>query len=397
MVTDRYKSAKAFYEAGYEELSNLGIFTKGELERYRKTRLEDCENLLDLCEERGYDIIVPNDRRYPKRLAHLPNPPLVLYVDGTFPDFDDEVAIAMVGTRKCSDNGKKIARELSQRLTASGALIVSGGAIGIDSSAHIGAIRAGGKTVAVLGCGLDYPYLHQNEALRRDIAEHGALISEYPPNAPASKYTFPVRNRIISGLCLGTIVVEATRSSGSLITVDHALEQGRDIFVIPGSISDPLYAGSNRLIRDGAKAILTPMDVLEEYNDHYPHRINMAGCEITIVDERDELEMAEPMAAEATPAKSQSKESKKDEKPVEPSVDLEVLRLNYPLLSDDAKELFAAFMDAQTDNFDFAVGECSLDMSAAIAALTELEIFGFVSAIPGGRYTVNSFQEVTDV
>lgn len=397
-ITEHYRSARAFYEAGYSDVERLGVLSKGELERYRKTKLEFCERILDHCEEKGYDIIVPNDKRYPKRLAHLVDPPAVLYVKGEFPNFDDEVAIAMVGTRKCSDNGRKIARELSQRLTASGCLIVSGGAIGIDSSAHIGAIKAGGKTVAVLGCGLDYPYLQQNEELRADIANHGALISEYPPKAPASKYTFPVRNRLISGLCLGTIVVEATRSSGSLITVDHALEQGRDIFVIPGSISDPLYAGSNRLIRDGAKAILSPIDVLEEYNNYYPHRINMSGCEISIADERDELEAALPMEEqEKTVKPKQVKNKNTSTQDKKPDVDLEKLRLNFPLLSDDAKELFAAFLDAQTDNFDCALEQCNLDMSTAIAALTELEIFGFVSAIPGGRYSVNTFQEVTDV
>lgn len=391
-ITEHYKSAQAFYDAGYQDVERLNLLSKGELERYRKTKLDYCESIIDYCEQRGYDIVTPNDKRYPKRLAHLVDPPAVLYVKGEFPDFDDEVAVAMVGTRKCSDNGRKIARELSQRLSASGCLIVSGGAIGIDSSAHIGAIKAGGKTVAVLGCGLDYPYLQQNEELRADIANNGALISEYPPKAPASKYTFPVRNRLISGLCLGTIVVEATRSSGSLITVDHALEQGRDIFVIPGSISDPLYAGSNRLIRDGAKAILSPVDVLEEYNNYYPHRINMAGCEISITDECDELESAQPIEEKDKPA---AKVEKKQED--KPEIDLEKLRLNYQLLSNDAKELFAAFLDAQTENFDLALENCELDMSAAIAALTELEIFGFVSAIPGGRYSVNISKEVTDV
>ena len=391
-VIEHYKSAQAFYDAGVHDVERLGILSKNELDRYRRTKLEFCEGIIDYCEQRGYDIVTPNDKRYPKRLAHLVNPPAVLYVKGDFPDFDDEVAIAMVGTRKCSDNGRKIARELSQRLTASGCLVVSGGAIGIDSSAHIGAIKAGGKTVAVLGCGLDYPYLQQNEELRADIASNGALISEYPPKAPATKYTFPVRNRLISGLCLGTIVVEATRSSGSLITVDHALEQGRDIFVIPGSISDPLYAGSNRLIRDGAKAILSPIDVLEEYNNYYPHRINMSGCEISITDECDELETAQPIEENAKPApKAEDKQQNNSE------IDLEKFRLNYQLLSDDAKELFAAFLNTQTDVFDLALENCELDMSAAIAALTELEIFGFVSAIPGGRYSVNISKEVTDV
>lgn len=397
-LTEHFPSARAFYEAGYEEVARLGILSRGELERYRKTDLDRCQRILDRCCEHNYDVIVPNDKRYPKRLAHLPNPPAVLYVKGEFPDFDDEVAIAMVGTRQCSDNGRKIACELSQRLTAAGALVVSGGAVGIDSSAHIGALRAGGRTVAVLGCGLDFPYLRQNEELREEIAAHGALISEYPPEQAATKYTFPVRNRLISGLCLGTVVVEATRSSGSLITVDHALEQGRDVFVIPGSISDPLYAGSNRLIRDGAKAVLSPLDILEEYNDYYPHRIDLSGCEISVADERDKLEPARPMNRRVNAPASASARAAEVPAPAEPSpVNTEELRQSYPKLSEDARVLFAAFTDARTDSFDLAMEQCPLDRCAAIAALTELEIFGFLSAVPGGRYTVNFIQEVTDV
>lgn len=402
-----YQSAQAAYEAGPEDWERLKLFTPAELKRFHSITIQQCQDIVEYCWRHNYDILTPNDKRYPRNLAHLQDPPAVLYIKGEFPPIDDHVVLAMVGTRQCSANGKKIARDLSQRLTASGALIVSGGAIGIDSSAHIGAIRAGGKTIAVLGCGLDYPYLMANEELREDIAAHGALVSEYPPKAPVAKFNFPMRNRLISGLALGTIIVEATKSSGSLITMEHALQQGRDIFVVPGSISDPLYAGSNRLIRDGAKAILSPMDVLEEYIGNYPHRLNLAGCEISVEDEEDALELAKPMEkpealrqkAARIVKKSRTRRKKAEAKSTDdiPNEILETLKLNYPLLSENAKTLFAAFIDSKTDNFDVAMHRCDLCPADAIAAITELEIFGFLEAVPGGRYNVKYFQEETHV
>ncbi len=390
-ILDRYETPVNFYNAGYNEISNTDLLSQSELNRYSKCKLEDCDKIINYCKKKGYDIITPDDSRYPLRLKRIPNPPAVLYVKGEFPNFDDEVAIAMVGTRKCSENGKRIARELSQRLTYSGCLIVSGAAKGIDSSSHIGAIKAEGKTVAVLGCGLDYPYLLENESLRRDIAKNGCLISEYTPKSAASKYTFPIRNRLISGLCLGTIVVEAIRGSGSLRTVEHALEQGRDIFVVPGSIFDPLYAGSNCLIRDGARAIVSPEDVLEEYKNEYPHRIDFAGCEITITDDEDILNPKEDIAPKTSRKKRLDNKKKSNKQSKEETFDISKLKLNYELLSDNAKQLFAAFLDVDTDNFDLAVDSSGLESTQAIVALTELEILGFLTAQPGGRYSANKF------
>lgn len=379
-IIDKFGSARKFCETDYEEVKKSGLLSIKELGRFKKLTLDDCRGIMSDCNKFGYHIITPNDKQYPKRLAQIPNPPAVLYVQGEFPNFDDEVCIAMVGTRKCSNKGKNIARELASRLTDAGAVIVSGGAIGIDSSSHIGAIRSGGKTYAVLGCGLNYPYLAVNAELRSDIAKNGALISEYPPNAPASKYTFPIRNRIISGLCLGTIVVEATYSSGSLITVDHALEQGRDIFVIPGEISDPLYAGSNRLLRDGAKAITTPFDVLCEYKDYFPHKLNLDGSSelISCVDpfEADEADYS---LIDVMYSENKGNELTTDD----------IAVIDFSGLSENAKILINEFRKTDSQYFDIITANCNMDSSVAIAALTELEIMGIVSALPGGRYALN--------
>jgi len=376
-IIDRYGSARAFCESSYDDVEASGLLTEKELSRFAKLTLDDCRRVMAQCSKHGYQIITPNDKQYPKRLAQIPNPPAVLYVLGEFPNFDEEVSIAMVGTRKCSEQGKSIARELASRLTSAGVLVVSGAAKGIDASSHIGAMRAGGKTYAVLGCGINYPYLAVNAELRREIAKNGALISEYPPNTPPSKPSFPIRNRIISGLCLGTIVVEAKQGSGSLITVEHALEQGRDIFVVPGEISDPLYAGSNHLIRDGAMAITTPYDVLCEYNDFYPHKLNLDGSKesISCVDS--------PVIDNIDDAFENDGDSFVEEKDA-PDIDFDV-----SVLSKNAQILIAEFQKSNSQYFDIITADCELNGAEAIAALTELEIMGIVTAQPGGRYILN--------
>ena len=378
-ILERFGTARRFHDADIDDIVASRLLNKSELERFKHCTLDECDALIDYCIKHNYDIITPNDERYPKRLTHLIDPPAALFVRGEFPDFDDEVALAMVGTRKCSDHGKIIAEELSAQLSSAGALIVSGGALGIDAASHRGALKVGARTVAVLGCGFDCNYLAENRELREEIAAHGALISEYPPKTGVSKFNFPVRNRLISGLCLGTIVVEAKAGSGSLITVDHALEQGRDIFVVPGEVADPLYAGSNKLIRDGARAIVSAADVLYEYNDYYPHRINFNKYEEYISSDED---------------KSVERMSKKRAELIEDFEDkmsaacAQLGQSDASALSPNAKMLYNAFKAARTDSFDVAASHCSLSPDDAIAALTELEIFGLVSAIPGGRYSV---------
>lgn len=274
-VLDYFGSAEEFAKANERELKLSGFFSEKELERIRKTPIKAAGDIIDNCNKTGQQIITCDDEKYPVRLARLIDAPLVIYISGTFPNIDDEVAIAVVGTRSATPYGHKTAFRLSYRLAECGALVVSGGALGIDSEAHRGALQAGGKTVAVLGCGIDYPYLSANAELRRMISEHGALVSEYPPGTPPSKMSFPIRNRLISGLTLGTVVVEASVKSGSLITADHALNQGKDVFAVPGNIMSSAYAGSNRLLRDGAKPVFSAADILSEYTYQYPHKINM--------------------------------------------------------------------------------------------------------------------------
>lgn len=203
------------------------------------------------------------DQSYPARLKAIPDPPPLLYVSGELSSSDD-VAVAVVGGRRATPSGRIVTEEIAKELAACGVTVVSGLARGIDAAAHRGALAGKGRTIAVLGCGIDRTYPTEHHALRRSIESHGAVISELPIGAAPQSHHFPRRNRIISGLSFGVLVSEAATDSGSLITAKLALEQGRDVFAVPGSIKEAACRGSNRLIKEGAKLIEGAQDVLDE-------------------------------------------------------------------------------------------------------------------------------------
>jgi DNA processing protein len=200
---------------------------------------------------------------YPPLLAELHDPPSRLHLRGGPLELLARPSVAIVGARSCSPYGAQVARELAQSLAAAGLAVVSGLARGVDAEAHRGALAAGGLTVAVLGCGIDRDYPRVHAELARRIAESGLVVSEYPPGIEPSPWRFPARNRIIAGLALATVVVEARERSGALITADFALELGREVFATPGEITSALSAGTNDLLRQGATPLLSAEDVLE--------------------------------------------------------------------------------------------------------------------------------------
>ncbi|MBR6407677.1 MAG: DNA-processing protein DprA [Clostridia bacterium] len=274
-ICETFGNVEVFYRAGRITWSKCGLFSPIELERMISIVPDDTDEIIAVCRRLGYRMVTPDDPSYPDRLRNITDYPAVLYICGDAIDFDDEVAVTIVGSRDCTAEGINNAKSISYNLTKSGALVVSGGARGIDSAAHEGAILAKGRTVAFLPCGINVKYLSQNEQLRNTISKNGALISELPPGTPVYRNNFRVRNRLMSGVSLGTLVVEAKDKSGSLITARHATEQGRDVFAVPGSINKPTSRGPNDLIAKGAKSIRNAFEILEEYIDLYPHKITI--------------------------------------------------------------------------------------------------------------------------
>ena len=218
---------------------------------------------IDRAAKTGVTLITPDDPAYPEGLRHIHDAPLVLYVKGRLTEMD-KYAIAMVGSRTASPYGLEVAEGMGRTLASSGLTVISGMARGIDTASHRGALTAGGRTIAVLGSGIDVPYPAANRGLMQAIETSGAVISEFPFGTKPHKENFPMRNRIISALSLGTVVVEAALDSGSLITVAYALEQGKEVFAVPGNVTSANSRGTNDLIKKGARMVERAEDVIEE-------------------------------------------------------------------------------------------------------------------------------------
>ena len=314
------------------------------------------------------------DADYPARLRGIFEPPCLLYVKGTLPAFDEEVAVAMVGTRACTPYGTQSAEKIAYGLAKQGALVVSGAARGIDSAAHRGALRAGGVTVAVLGNGLDVVYPEENAGLYRDIAATGALLSEYPPGTAAEGWHFPIRNRIISGLCLATVVVEAPlERSGALITANTALEQGRDVFAVPGPIDASASRGCNRLIADGAGLVSESWDILREYQAMYPHKI---------LGERVELPHALGYQARTEQAEAKAAETSAEAEAL-PALDL----TGDHGLTDDQMKLLRELAQGEKQ-VDDLIELTQIPTRRVLSALTMLELDGYVAQSGGKRFSI---------
>jgi DNA processing protein len=264
-LVSHFGSPRGVFKARVEELSGVQGVSRAMARRISGRQHDiDPEEELRKAEQKGVRILCLPDENYPELLRQIHNPPMVLYIKGV--DIPQDVLLfAMVGSRNPTDYGLRSAEQLAAGLAARGAWVVSGLARGIDSAAHWGAVLAGGSTVAVLGTGINCIYPSENEALSCRITEKGCLVSEFPLGTHPEPRNFPIRNRIISGLSKGVVVVEAARRSGSLITASAALEQGRDVFAVPGNISSFASVGTHQLIKQGAKLVEHAEDVLEEY------------------------------------------------------------------------------------------------------------------------------------
>ena len=306
--------------------------------------------IINDCVKNNISIITPEDKIYPERLRNIPDMPLVLYIKGIFPEIDIMPIVSIVGPRKISEFGKKAAFSLSKRLAKAGVIIASGGALGADTYAHKGALSCDGVTVAVLGCGICYDYLPENRFMRENITKKGCVISEHPPYASTTKYAFPIRNRIVSALSLGTVVIEAGTKSGALITARLANEQGRDVFVIPGNPTLPEYKGSNALMRDGAIPLLDANDIFNQYIKSFGDKIDLQ--------------------------KAYTDDSN--------SSDKKIIKKSHLGLSKEAEIVYNSIVKVKFTADDLL--QLDLNDDQLIAALTELEIEGIIKARPGGSY-----------
>lgn len=304
-----YKKPEAVFKAPYKELANIrgiGPAKAKNIRGYSEWGKIDAQ--LKKLDATGIKIVTFSNKDYPETLKNIEDAPIVLYIKGIIQK-EDRYAVAIVGSRKYSPYGKLAAEKLSSELSSMGFTIVSGMARGIDTLAHTAAINSGGRSIAVLGSGIDVPYPPENRGLMEKLAASGCVISEFPPGTPPERENFPKRNRIISGLSLGVLVVEATADSGSLITANCALEQGKEVFAVPGNINSVTSNGANELIKKGAKLVQSAEDVIEELAPvlkGYIRTREKANIELSVEEKR----LCDIMTAEPKHVDMLSRESK---------------------------------------------------------------------------------------
>ena len=288
-ILRHFEDIESLYQC--KTYQNIPELTPEQIASLQEKDLRAAKTVHNICLRKNINVLTLSDSDYPRLLRNISEPPLVLFCKGILPDFNQKPAIGVVGTRKATSYGLGVARKFGKELSTCGGIVVSGGAAGIDTAALNGALDAGGQTVAVLGCGVDVTYPRTNRKLFMQIQEKGCLLSEYLPGTQPKPWQFPERNRIISGLSNGVLVIEAPERSGALITARDALEQGRDVYTVPANIDMPSCAGSNALLSDGAGAVLTGWDVMKVYEAQYPGTVSRAAT----AEKKPVLQVAQPV------------------------------------------------------------------------------------------------------
>ena len=381
-LLERFQTAEDIFNATASDYFRAGL-QKNAAAALQDKDLSQVRRIMAQCEEMGIGLVAFGDAQYPSRLKYIADPPMVLYYKGKLPDFGKTAAVGVVGTRKASLYGLQVAKRLGFQIGTCGGMVVSGMAEGIDGYATKGALLAGGKVLGVLGCGVDVVYPAKNKALFAEMERFGCLISEYPPGTPPYKWNFPQRNRIISGMSNGVLVVEAPEKSGALITARAALEQGRDVFVVPGNIDVASCAGSNALLREGATAVSHGWDILSEYAAVYGGALALRN----IPEPAFDAEKPAPKVAQrpTLPAKKQEK----TKKPIDNGLNVAYSDKNDKLsgLTDTEQKLVRQLLGGERLVDDVIAG-ADLPVAQAKATLTMLEIRGVIASLPGGRLTL---------
>ncbi len=393
-LLQHFRDAEDIYYADGESLAAVEGITQEAVAALLDKNLTEARGILDACDEKGIRVLTYRDAAYPNRLRNIIDPPVVLYYKGHLPDFDGLPLIAVVGTRKATPYGLTTAKRMGYQIASCGGMVVSGMAYGIDGMAMQGALTAGERVIGVLGCGVDVVYPASNRALFADVERHGCLLSEFAPGTEPFRWNFPKRNRIISGLSCGVLVIEAPEGSGALITARQAAEQGRDVFAVPGNIDMPTCAGSNALLRDGAIMVSNGWDVVSEYKAQFPDKLQnrcKPGQQLAYPDEvaKASQEAEKPLPKVAQKPRLFGKKKEKQKKEVDnckPShyIDAEIQR---PPLTADEQAVLTLVEQGET-LVDDIMARIQLPAGAVLAALTMLEVKGLLVRLPGKRVSL---------
>lgn len=394
MLLARFSDPEDIYNANEAILSEVEGMTPKILEVLQDKSLAEAEKICRVCRKKDIRILPISDPAYPSRLRNISDPPLVLYARGVLPDFDSMPVISVVGTRKATGYGLNIARKISGQIASCGALVVSGGAAGIDTMAMQGALDADKPVVGVLGCGVDVVYPRTNGPLFVKTLEKGCLLSEYAPGTKPLPWQFPQRNRILSGLSNGVLVVEAPQRSGALITARQALEQGRDVFVIPGNIDVEACGGSNALLQEGAGAVFNGWDVVREYEALYPGKVEKKDLltpmqTVSVAGSLRQEESLAKVAQKPAFGKNDGEESVKKGIDNTPSSNYSGINDQLSGLTQEEREI-VRHLCRQPRAVDDVIAELGLPANKVLSQLTMLAVKGIVINHPGKRVSLRS-------
>ena len=396
-LLEHFRDPEDIYFADSGSFGHIEGLTAETVASLQDKNLSEAEKILELCHRKRIHLLTFRDAAYPARLKHISDPPALLYYKGNLPDMDGNPVIGVVGTRKASAYGLTAAKRMGYQIGRCGGIVVSGMAYGIDGMAMAGCLTAGQPVVGVLGCGVDIVYPLSNRALFRDTEDYGCILSEFAPGTQPAKWTFPKRNRIIAGLSCGVLVVEAPEKSGALITANQALEQGRDVFAVPGNIDVPSFAGSNRLLREGAIPVCSGWDVISEYEMLFPDKIqkmDQPGHQTAYPEEVQRCAEQEKNPAKvAQNAKKPAKKAAPAEKRCQETIDkpenapYSDVNTVFPKLSADEESIVAALQKGQR-LVDDVIAETGMTTGKVLAMLTMLELKGVVQRHPGKRVSL---------
>lgn len=387
LLLDRFGDPKGVYFASAGDIKSIEGITANEVSLLGGKDLAFAERTVTRCAQEDVRIMTLQDAEYPERLRYISDPPCVLYIKGRLPAVDSSVSVAVVGTRDATPYGKKISNNIGYELASCGAIVVTGLADGCDSEAAKGALLAQGKVIGVLGTAINEIYPKWNKPLFDDVQAVGALVSEYPPDFPGHKSYFRDRNRIIAGLSLATVVTQAPVKSGALITANRALDYGRDVFAVPANADAKGHAGSNNLIREGAKIAETGWDVLIHYESSYPGAVWLDGAKKI----PEELEV--PKLSSEQPKKKEAKQKKgffKFRVPVRAKEEhgSEQLKAQLSQLSENQLKIVAV-MTKPNMHVDDLIDLSGLPAATVLSEMTLMQMKGVVRQEAGKRFTLN--------
>jgi DNA processing protein len=424
-LLERFGTPYDIYNAEDEEIATLmPELPLRDRRALANKNLDEAYEIAGYCKRNNYGILCYGDAQYPLSYRSLSDPPLLLYYRGTLPDFQNRLCIAMVGTRRMSAYGCRMAYKIAYELAAAGVIVVSGMALGGDSVASCAALAAGGQTVAIFGNGIDVAYPSEHAGFKKILEQRAFVMSEYAPGTEPYPYNFPVRNRLISGLCQGVLVIEGAEGSGALITADRALTQGRDVYAIPANVDDRNASGVNRLIRDGARVALCADDILKQYSLLYRHTTGSittaslgkrSDCNADMLDRMGVYAMAprgnaripasellgEKSTSQPTPptppvAKRPVKTPRSAPAPVAEQPKATAETKSEPCKADHSAQILQSLGERERAVFEaipmdhpLAIDRLqSLGYSTGelLAALSLLEIRGLIQTLPGGLY-----------